>query len=302
MKNLSNTVAVTALIAFSLGYIARGPVERAPNISTDREESAVREHTESPKAPAQTEVRADPNSANGPVSPSPENVAVLTSTSSTPRAAFARNKRDMLGDFFLINGIGTNRAEQIIQELIDAEHHLAEEGNAMLDRAAAQKAELIAQGEVVRVTHSAEEKAELNAERESLYRQVFGEYYEAHEAYRRSYPQRRVVRTFSARLEEPLEYTAKETLVQIMYEEHSRFVSEPANASAESGVQLTTTPQGLDAEKEEYHEQLLAKQSFNERVLDRTKAYLTHSQFEQFKRLLDNDVRRFELLMEISEL
>ncbi len=35
MKKLSITVAVTALIAFCLGYFARGAVDRTPNISKD---------------------------------------------------------------------------------------------------------------------------------------------------------------------------------------------------------------------------------------------------------------------------
>ena len=44
-----------------------------------------------------------------------------------------------------------------------------------------------------------------------------------------------------------------------------------------------------------------AMRSFNDRVMDRSRAYLSPSQFEQFKKLLDNDVRRFELLIELAE-
>lgn len=42
--------------------------------------------------------------------------------------------------------------------------------------------------------------------------------------------------------------------------------------------------------------------SFNERVLERTKACMSYSQFDQFQKLLDNDIRRFESLMEMEDL
>lgn len=283
MKNLFITVAVTALIAFSLGYFTRGAVERTPNISKDPEKLTVREHTESPATQAQTKVRADTYDANAPFTASLDHEAVLTSTRSTPRELHAKNKRNMLGDFFLINGIGSDRAEQIIQDLVDADHYIAQKGNAMLDRHVAEKAELIARGAVVEITHTAEEKAEIKAEQETLDHQVFGEFYEAYESYRRSYPQRRLVRTFSSGLPEPLEYAAREAVVQIMYEERSRFVSELESESAGSGAHLTS-------------------RAFNDRVMDRARAYLTRSQFEQFKRLLDNDVRRVERIKEMAEL
>ncbi len=123
MKNLSITVAVTALIAFSLGYFARGAVERTPNISKDPEKLTVREHTESPATQAQTIVSADPSDANGPPTASFDHEAVITSTRSTPREAYVANKRNRLGEFFLINGIGSDRAEQIIQDLVDADNY-----------------------------------------------------------------------------------------------------------------------------------------------------------------------------------
>ena len=59
MKNISVAVAVTALIAFSLGYFARGAVERTVRPSTNAEKSLAREHTESPATQAQTIVGAE---------------------------------------------------------------------------------------------------------------------------------------------------------------------------------------------------------------------------------------------------
>ncbi len=91
-------------------------------------------------------------------------------------------------------------------------------------------------------------------------------------------------------------------MVQIMYEENSRFVSELESESAGSGIRVTSTPQGWEAEKERYHKHLVAKRAFYDRVMDRTRAYLTASQSEQFKRLLDNDLRRFELLIELTDI
>jgi len=302
MKNLTITVAVIALIAFSLGYFARGAVERTPNISKDPEELTVREHIESPAVQAQTIVRADPSDASALSIENLDYGDVLTTTHSSPRASYVKYKRERYGDFFVINGIGPERAEQIIQDLIDANHYIVQKQDAMIDHHTAEEAELIAQGGVVQINPTAEEKADLKAEKETLYRQIFGEYYEAYEEYNRSYPQRRVVGTFSSGLPEPLEYAAKEAVVQIMYEEQSKLNSKRRSVSAGSGADLTSTPQGWEAEKEKHYEELLARRSFNNRVLDRTRSYLTASQFEQFERLLDDDLQRYELLIEMVEL
>lgn len=301
MKKLSITVAVTALIAFCLGYFARGAVDHSPSISKDPENSAVREHSEGPAAQAQTMVRADPNDGNAPSTANLDYGEVFTTTSSSPRAPRVRRKRDRLGDFFVINGIGSQRAEQIIQDLVDADHYIVQKQNTMMDRHTLEKAELIAQGGLVGISLTAGESAELKAEQETLYRQIFGEYYEAHEEYRRSHVQRLVVGSFSSNLPEPLDYTTRETMVQIMYEENSRFVSELENESAGSSERITSTAQGWEAEKDNYQKHLVAKRAFYDRVMDRTTAYLTASQSEQFKRLLDNDIRRFELQIELGD-
>ncbi len=142
----------------------------------------------------------------------------------------------------------------------------------MIDRHTAEKAELIAQGGVVGISRTAEEKAQLKAEQETLYRQIFGEYYEAYESYSRFHVQRLVIGSFSSNLPEPLDYTTRETMVQIMYEENSRFVSELASESAGPGVPVTSTPQRWEAEKDKYHKHLVAKRAFYDRVTNRTTA------------------------------
>ena len=296
MKKLSIIVAVTALIAFCLGYFARGAVDRTPSISKDPENSAVREHSEGPATQAQTMVRSDPNDGNTQNTIIFDHKAVITTTRSTPRASYVKHKRDRLEDFFLINGIGADRAEQIVQDLVDGDHYLSQKGNAMIDRQTVEKAELIAQGGVVHMSGTLEERAELRSEREALNRQIFGEYYEAYEKYRRSYPQRRRIKAFSSSLQEPLEYAAKETVIQILSEEQSNLGSELIREGALSA------PQGWDADKENYSKHLVAMQSFNARVMDRTKPYLSASQFEQFKKHLDYDVREFELLIELADI
>lgn len=303
MKNLTIAVAVTALIAFALGYVARGPVvERVPNVSTEPERSADCDCAESAVTQTQTTAHAELRQARPPSIADVDREDVITSTSSTPRAAFVKNKSDMLGDFFLINGIGTDRAEQIVQDLVDADHYIAEKANAMINRRAAENAELIARGDSIRITHTEEEKAEIKAEQETLHRQVFGEYYEAYDVYSRSYPQRRRVGLLSATLTEPLEYSTKETIVQIMFEEHSRFETELESERTETGVHILSAPQARAAEVNKNQKQLLARRAYNNRVMDRTKAYLSPSQFSQFEKFLDDDVRRFELMIEMMEI
>jgi hypothetical protein len=306
MKNLSITVAVTALIAFSLGYFVRGAVERTPNISNAPEKSTVREQSEDPATQAQTIVRADPTDANAPFTASLDRNAVITTTSSSPRASFVKFKSDMLGDFFLMNGIGSDRAEQIVQDLVDADHYMTQKANAIINQRSAENSEAIGRGDIVRISHTAEEETELSSERETLHRQVFGEFYEAYELYSLSYQQRRRVASFSSSLPEPLEYTAREFMVQAMHEENSRFAAELERVPpSRSGVRISSakiTPQERAAEKDRDQKYLIAQRSFNDRVTDRTRAYLTPSQFEQFKRLLDDDLRQTELIFEMAEL
>jgi len=71
---------------------------------------------------------------------------------------------------------------------------------------------------------------------------------------------------------------------------------------AEIGGEGADTPLTWEAEKAKYDAQLPAKRSFSERVLERTKPYLTASQFEQYEGLLEKDIRRFELLIELADI
>ena len=301
MKSLSITIVVTALIAFSLGYYVRGAIDNSPNNSNNPLESTVREHTESRAPQEQTMVRADPIDEHASRTESLDRAEVFTTTRTSPRAPRVKRVRDRLGDFFVINGIGSERAEQIIQDLVDADHYIVEKQNTMYDRHTAEKAELIAQGEIVGISLTAGESEELSAEQERLHRQVFGEFYEAHEEFRRSHVQRLVVGSFSSNLPEPLDYTTRETMVQIMYEENSRFLSDLESESAESGEHVASSAQGWEADKDKHQKHLVAKRAFYDRVMNRTAAYLTASQSEKLKSLLDSDFRRHELLIEMSD-
>jgi len=302
MKKPVITLAVAALVAFSLGYFAGGPRENASADFVDAGHSAARSNFEASQAPGKSQEKAETPRANPQITTDVVQGPVITSTRTTPRAAYERTKRERLADFFLINGIGAERAEQIIQGLVDADHYITQKGNAIIDRRSAEKADQIAQGGLVSISATAEEKAELEAERQTLYHQVFGEYYEVHEEYRQSYPQRRVVGTFSSSLRQPLDYSAKEAIVRIMYEEQSRLNAEMNSVFAEIGGEGADTPLTWEAEKAKYDAQLLAKRSFSERVLERTKPYLTASQFEQYEGLLEKDIRRFELLIELADI
>jgi hypothetical protein len=299
MKKFSITVAVTALVAFSLGYFARGTVERIPNVSSVPEGSALREHSESPAIQAKTIVGDDRNDADVPISSISNHAVVIPNERSSSRI-FYMKKRLGDGDFFLLNDIGPERAEQIIQGLIDADLYIAQKRKAMSDRHVADRTEAIAEDDLDRIILTAVEKVELDTEEETLYRQILDEYYEAYESFVRPGVQRLAVGFFSLSLPEPLDYVTRETMVQIMYEENARFVAELESESAIPGVPATTDSQGWAAEKEKFDKHLVVKRAFYNRVVDRTRAYLTASQFEQFNRFLDKDLRRFELLIELE--
>ena len=301
MKNLIITMAVTALVAFSLGYFVRGAVERTPDILSITEELASREHSEVPKTQAQIVVGSEQNDADAPFATNLNQEPEIPNVRSNSRAFFMK-KRLGDGDFFLLNDIGSERAEQIVQGLVDADLYIERKRKAMSDRHVADSAEPIAEEDLDRIILTAEEKVELDTEKDALYRQVLDEYYEAYERFLRPHVQRLVVGSFSSKLPEPLDYTTRETMVQIMYEENARFLAELKSESAMPGVPVTTTPQEWAAEKEKYDKHIVVKRAFYDRVMDRTTAYLTASQAEQFKRLLDNDLRRFELLIELTEI
>jgi len=246
-------------------------------------------------------VRADPTDGYARSTESLDRAEVFTTTRTSPRAPSVKRVRDRLRDFFVINGIGSERAEQIIQDLVDADHYIVEKQNAMYDRHTAEKAELIAQGGLVEISLTAEESEELKAEQERRHRQVFGEFYEAHEKYRRSHVQRLVIGSYSSGLPEPLDYTTRETMIQIMYEEKFRFVSELESDSTGSGERIASTATRREGEKDRHQEHLIAKRAFYDRVMNRTAPYLTVSQAEQFKSLLDSDFRRLELMIEMAD-
>jgi len=300
MKNLSTTVAVTALVAFSLGYFARGAVERTPNVSSTPEERALREHSENPTTQAQAIVGSEQNDADAPFTTNLNRETVIPNVRSSSRV-FYMKKRLGDGDFFLLNDIGSERAEQIIHGLVDADLYIARKRKAMSDRHMANKSEPIVEEDLDRIILTAEENVELHTEEETLYRQILDEYYEAYESFRRPHVQRLAVGSFSSSLPEPLDYMTRDTMVQIMYEENARFVAELESESALPFVPVTTTPQGWAAEKEKYGKHLVVKRAFYDRVVDRTRAYLTASQSEQFEKFLDNDLRRFELLIELED-
>lgn len=47
---------------------------------------------------------------------------------------------------------------------------------------------------------------------------------------------------------------------------------------------------------------LSALRTYNAKVMDRARAYLTTSQTEQIQSLLDSQIRRYELLTELAEI
>ncbi len=299
MKSLFTTVAVTALIAFSLGYITRGAFERDSSPSKEREELSVREHPESAESRAQLDESSNQNDVGASGVTGSNQEVIIASQRSKSREHY---KRTQLGDFFLINDIGPEREQQIIQGLIDADVYLELKRKEMIDRHLAAGTEPLTQERIDTIRLTAEENSQLYAEEESLYRQVIDEYYEAFLEYDRTRLQRETVRSLSSSLQEPLEPVAREQLVQIMYAERTRLESELASVSAGSDAHLANSSQGWEAEKEKYHERLLGMRSYNARVLDRARTYLTPAQFDQLKRRLENEARRFELLIELTDI
>jgi len=300
MKKLSIAMALTALIAFSLGYFTRGALEGAPNTPKETEQLTVIE--DAMVSEPQSGVRAEPKEENIKITPSSDHEAIRETIDAANRESSAKRIRDRLADFFVINGIGPDRAEEIVRGLIDSRNYLRQIQQTMFDHRTAEKAEQIARGDEVVISLTPEERTAFEAASQAQYRKVFGEFYEAYELYEQSSVQRLTVRSLASSLAEPLDYVAKETLVQIMYEEQSRLNATLESESAGSGARPTSRPQGWEVEKERYYRRVDELRLYNERVLNRSRPYLMASQFEQLERLLENEVRKFELLVELENL
>ena len=300
MKKFAAAIIATSTIAFCIGYLFRASLDRSPTDLETRTQLTTSRDSAVPETTTASSTVQDDGSL--PTASPPDLDATRGVLEVTNRKSRERIKRGRMVDFFAINGIGAQRAEEIIQGLVEADFRLNQKQQALFDQHTAAKADQIARGEVVGISLTPEESAAFNAERSSEYRQVLGEYYEAYESYDRSYIQRRVVNDLSSNFAEPLDYTAKESLIQIMHEEQSRLDSAVYDRLAGPDGQPMSESLEWAAERERYYVRIDAMRTYNERVLSRVKPYLTAEHIDHLQALLDKEIRRIELLIELEDL
>ena len=300
MKKLVAAIVVTGALAFYFGYMFRGSLDRPLTDLETRTEIATSQDSQGRETVTATNTAKGDRSAPAASRPDPDATREVIEV--TNRKTRKRIKRDRLADFFVINGIGEQRAEEIIKGLVEADYRLNQQQQALLDQHRAAKGEEIARGDVVAISLTPEERAAFDAERSSEYREVFGEYYEAYESYEESYIQRRVINDLSSGFAEPLDYTAKETLIQIMREEQSRLESAVYDRRATPDGQPSNVLQGWAAEKDRYYVRIGEMRTYNQRVLNRAKPYVSAEHLEQLQTLLENEIRKIELLIELEDL
>lgn len=300
MKNLAAAIVVTGALAFCIGYLFRGSLDRPPMDLDTKTQIATSQDSRGSKTTTATSTEQVDRSAPAASRPDPDAIKEVVEV--TNRKSRERIKRDRLTDFFAINGIGEQRAEEIVQGLVEADYRLNQEQQALFDRHRAAKSEEIARGEAVEISLTPEQRTAFDAWHSAEYREVLGEYYEAYESYERSYIQRRVVNDLSSSFADPLDYAAKETLIQIMHEEQSRLEPAVDNKLAAPDGQPSSVYQGWAAEKDRYYVRIGEMRAYNERVLGRAKPYVSAEQLEQLQTLLENEIRRIELLIELEDL
>ena len=300
MKKLVAAIVVTGALAFYIGYMFRGSLDRPPTDPENGTQIATSQDSQGQKTPTATSTVQGDRSA--PTASRPDPDATREVIEVTNRKTRERIKRDRLADFFAINGIGEQRAEEIIKGLVEADYRLNREQQALFDQHTAAKAEEIAGGDVVEISLTPEERAAFDAERISEYREVLGEYYEAYENYEESYIQRRVINDLSSGFAVPLDYTAKETLIQIMREEQSRLEIAVYDRFATPDGQPSNVSQGWAAEKHRYYVRIGEMRTYNERVLNRAKPYISAEHLARLQTLLENEIRKIELLIELEDL
>lgn len=281
---------LVASVMGSLLYLRGG---QGGNVETTASQRGVEE------APATRPKPIGPAAAPGatvPLEPMEAQIVIdameIPALTEEARVRRANRLRLRLADFFRINSISEPIAEQMVQALVDINYRLSERGNAMMAVHKEAKADAIARGEMVIIERTPEEEAELNALRSALYRDVFGDYYEAHEIYNDSYPQRERVGRFESGLSAPMEYAAKEHLVQIMHEEWAQF------AIDQRGGEWPNDP-NLSPDEQDIANHLSATQAYNERVLRRANSYLTREEFDHLVEHLKADIRLFERQLEL---
>ena len=300
MKKFAAAIIVTSTIAFCAGYLFRGSLDRAPTDLETRTQLATSQDSLALEATAASSAVQDDGSLPTALRPDPDATRGVLEV--TNRKSRERVKRGRLFDFFAINGIGEQRAEEIIQSLVEADFRLNQKQQALFDQHTAAKADQIARGEVVGISLTPEQSAAFDVERSSEYRQVLGEYYEAYESYERSYIQRRVVNDLSSNFAEPLDFTAKEILIQIMHEEQSRLDSAVYDRLAGPDGQPKSESLEWAAARDRYYVRIDEMRAYNERVISRVKPYLSAEHLEHLQTLLGKEIRKIELLIELEDL
>lgn len=301
MKRLATTVVGTAVIAFTIGYLVRGGPERSANERNDDTRISTSQNSQLPTR-STTARQSNRDEEGGTTAAGPDFSATDEVLEEMNRRSRARMKRDRLEDFFVINGIGQQRANNIVQGLVETDVRMQQVQQSMVDQHMAAQAEQIARGDRVGIVLTPEEKAAFEAERASEYREVLGEYYEAYKNYEASYGERRTVATLSSESAEALDYATKETLIQIMHEEQSELEAARARELARNDEPSGSEASRWEAEKQRYYARVAEIRKYNERVLSRAKPYLTDKQFIRLQSLLDNQVRKIELLVELEDI
>ncbi|MEN7341642.1 MAG: hypothetical protein AAAFM81_01820 [Pseudomonadota bacterium] len=296
MRNSYVVTIVTLMAGIAIGYLLRGFLQPAPTAPLPMTTSST-QTTPSPAAMTQSLSRSDiaelTANADGGVSVGSDRTRpVIANTNLVGNGQvnsemFARlrqravdTERAGLQDFFDLYGIPDERADAIVNELSARRREIRQRVYA----------EQQAAGVTVFDGTLADDEID------QLEREVFGEYYDGYQEYKPKQYAHQAVSQFSSQLAQPLDFTVRTQISDIVYSARLR---QQANSAPPTSV-TTNAGVGLTLEQMQYQQQ--QAQERHDDILGQTERILTREQQQAFVDHLARQREMNELGMRMMEL
>jgi hypothetical protein len=294
--------AMAVVVSFVLGFFARGLIEThedIANLGVLRTSSFVENPPQTSNSARNTATDRLP--VNGPDVDASGSALGTGETSAQQwkpgrrnplldnpqtRAHQLKEKREMLADFFEINGIDAVTGEQIVQDLVDL---VIDVSTWSLERQATIDTENSGDTDGFSM-YDSDTMQQLTDKILAGQRDILGIYHDAYIDYLPSVQARLLLNRFSSSLDTPLNASTKDDLIRILMEE-ARQAPEPERVPA--------TPEEI---AEVMRSQLEITRANNEAIRQRARSYLTPRESALLSETLEVETEQLELSIRMMEL
>jgi hypothetical protein len=294
--------AMAVVVSFVLGFFARGLIEThedIANLGVLRTSSVVENPPQTSNSARNTAtVRLPVNGPDVDASGSALGTGETSAQQWKPgrrnplldnpqtRAHQLKEKREMLADFFEVNGIDAVTGEQIVQDLVDLEIDVS---TWSLERQATIDTENSGDTDGFSM-YDSDTMQQLTDKILAGQRDILGIYHDAYIDYLPSVQARLLLNRFSSSLDTPLNASTKDDLIRILMEE-ARQAPEPERVPA--------TPEEI---AEVMRSQLEITRANNEAIRQRARSYLTPRESALLSETLEVETEQLELSIRMMEL